>query len=73
MERLEEDVRKRYVPPVSIGLIHAALGDFDRAFEWFEKGIEANDTHLAFVNRSPAYEFVTKDPRWEEIRERIGL
>ena len=73
LSRLEQAANIRYVPPSAIGMIHAALGDFDRAFEWLEKGIEANDSHMPFIDQEPAYDFVRQDSRWAGIRERMGV
>jgi len=72
LSRLEQVANTRYVPPSAIGMIHAALGDLDRAFEWLEKGIEANDSHMPFIDQDPIYDFVREDSRWAGIRKRIG-
>ena len=37
IEELEELSNRTYVPPYSIGLIHASLGEKDEAFVWFER------------------------------------
>jgi DNA-binding winged helix-turn-helix (wHTH) protein/TolB-like protein/Tfp pilus assembly protein PilF len=70
---LKRQAEERYVSPLAIGLIHAALGETDEAFGWIER---------AYETRVPAMHQLTTDVRWEPLRgdpryaalvERMGL
>ena len=62
-----------------LALVHAGLGDFDQTFVWLERSIAdrslvgspGNPAHLLIV--SPLLEDVRRDPRFERLRERLGL
>jgi TolB-like protein/tetratricopeptide (TPR) repeat protein len=48
-----------------IGIVYAGLGDYDRAFEWLEKGIgEAQATQYIF---DPMFEDLQRDPRFRKL------
>jgi tetratricopeptide (TPR) repeat protein len=65
--------RTQYVQPLFFGLIHAALGDLDRAFEIYEQGLRERDC-LPVMNYSPVIgSGLRKDPRYASIVRRLGL
>jgi serine/threonine-protein kinase len=48
-----------------IGIVYAGLRDYDRAFEWFEKGIaEGQSTQYIF---DPMFEDLQRDPRFRKL------
>ena len=51
--------RQRYVPPYTIALLHAGMGDRERAMDWLERGVDARDVHMVFV---------PIDAKWDEFR-----
>jgi tetratricopeptide (TPR) repeat protein len=63
----------------ALALVHAGLGDFDQAFTWLDRSITdrslhggpGNPAHLLIV--SPLLEDLRRDPRFERVRERLGL
>src|SRR5262249_37164223 len=50
---LKERAPQRYVSPASIGLIYAALGDRDAAFEWLDRGYDDRSWWMISQGRSP--------------------
>lgn len=56
---LDERSREHFVPPYTIALVHAALGERDRAFEHLRRACDARDVHLAFL---------PVDCRWDDLR-----
>jgi hypothetical protein len=46
----------RYMPPYAVALVHAGLGDTERALEWLERAYTERDVHLIFL---------VVDPKWE--------
>jgi hypothetical protein len=75
--RLLDEVNARaasqYVQPLFHGLIHAAAGDFDKAFEVYERGLAERDC-LPIINYSPVEgSALRQDPRFAELMRRLGL
>ena len=62
-----------------LAVVHAGLGDFDEAFIWLDRsfadgslvGGPGNPVHLLLI--SPLWEDLRRDPRFERVRERLGL
>ena len=55
---LEARSKKEYVTAYAVALVHAALGDKDRAFAWLDKGVEERTHWLVWLER---------DLRWKPI------
>lgn len=72
LQRLLE-THDRYVPPTAIARIHAALGEADEAFRWLDRAASIHDDWLLFMDAWPRFEAIRDDPRFAEIRRRIGL
>jgi eukaryotic-like serine/threonine-protein kinase len=53
--------------------IYALLGDRERALEWFEEAYQARISNLVFLCRSPEFDSMRDDPRFQKVIERIGL
>lgn len=52
--------RERYVPPYAIALIHAGLGQQDRALEWLNRAYKVRDVHLVWL---------PMDSKWDPLRD----
>jgi tetratricopeptide (TPR) repeat protein len=50
---------------IGIGVVYAGLGDYDRAFEWIEKGIEEGQSPQYL--RDPMFEELHRDPRFARL------
>jgi tetratricopeptide (TPR) repeat protein len=50
-----------------LGLIHAALGDSDRAFTWFRRAVEERSGWIAYVRVDPRLDSLRTDPRSEGL------
>ncbi len=57
----------------SVVSVYAGLGEADRAFEWFERGLAVRDAGLLALRVSPPFDPLAADPRMERLAERIGL
>jgi hypothetical protein len=65
--------QSHYVQPLFFGLLHAALGDFDAAFEIYERGFRERDV-LPIMNYSPVVgSSLRQDPRYAALVRRLGL
>jgi TolB-like protein/DNA-binding winged helix-turn-helix (wHTH) protein len=67
---LEARARERYVPPYTIALIYAGLGEADAAFEWLERAFEAHDVHLTFTSVDPRWDALRNEPRFLSLLSR---
>jgi len=54
-------------------MVHIALGETDRAFEWLEKALEARDWQMALLRVEPAFDLLRSDKRFATLVERVGL
>ncbi len=72
---LETIAKDRYVSPYRIALIHAGLGDADRAFEWLEKACEERSVWLIHVHLrvDPRLATLHKDPRFAQLLQKMGM
>jgi eukaryotic-like serine/threonine-protein kinase len=52
---------------------HAAMGDFDRAFESLERAYQARSAGMIYLHLDPGYEPLRGDPRYTDLVNRIGL
>ena len=64
---LETTAERTYVDPFAIGMIHAALGDRDNAFVWFEKARAMRAENLLFYRYAPIMDPVRDDPRFASL------
>ncbi len=57
-----------------IGVVCMAVGEFDNAFQYFEKALEMHEGKLIYIKANMQYfpEFI-KDPRTKQLLEKIGL
>ena len=71
---LVEHRKNAYVSPLSIAVVCAGLDLVDEAFAWIERAVEQRDPQLAFhLVGASTFDGVSTDPRFAEIRRRIGL
>ncbi len=65
--------KQKYVSSLDLGVVHLALGEEDRAFEFFEKAYGERARGLVFVKMDPRFDPVRSDPRFHDLMRRIGL
>ena len=70
---LEAQGRGRYVSPVAFVMVHAALGETDRAFEWLDRAYAERRGWLAYLNVEPLLDGLRGDPRFRRLQERMRL
>ena len=71
--QLNEASKIHYVPPYVLGLVHAALGENDKAFSWLEKAYEQHDSYLVRLRVEPLMDPLRPDPRFERLLHRMNL
>lgn len=62
---------REHVMPRCFVLLHAALGELDRAFEWLDHAYEAHDPGLSLLRVMPLYAPLRCDPRFERMLQRL--
>jgi serine/threonine protein kinase/tetratricopeptide (TPR) repeat protein len=80
-DELVERAMKEAVPPVTIALAEQALGDYDSAFAWYERALDARDFLMVWLHVGPMFRIVpptqsypiTEDPRWVTLVRRVGV
>jgi len=65
--------KQRYVSPYEIGVIYVGLGQFDRAFEWFDQAVQQRSGWLSYLDVEPRLDVLRHDARFAELRRRVGL
>lgn len=50
-----------------LGLIHAALGDADRAFNWFATAVQERSGWIAYIRVDPRLDAFRRDPRFDHL------
>jgi TolB-like protein/Flp pilus assembly protein TadD len=75
-ERILEELSARSpggdTQPISLTQVYSGLGNIDAAFEWLEKSVSQGDPAAAFIGL-PAMDPLREDPRFDDIRKRLGL
>jgi len=71
--RLQEHIRQNGIGTYEVGLVYAALGDKDSAFEWLEKAYAIRDKGLTFLKVDPCLDPLRSDPRFQDLLRRVGL
>ena len=71
--RLDQISRGKYVTPYGVALVYAGLGDQDGAFAWLDKAYEGRSHWLVWLNRDPRWDRLRSDPRFADLKKRVGL
>ncbi len=62
-----------YVSPFAIAISHAGLGDWDAAFEWWNRAIDVRDPLIVPIKNLPIFDPVRNDPRYSPMLRRMNL
>jgi eukaryotic-like serine/threonine-protein kinase len=73
LTQLEELSSRHHVSPLAFAMIHTALGDLEKAYEWWEKAVEERETWLALVLREPLYAEPLAGPRYQALLRKANL
>jgi len=68
---MEEAAKYAYVSSLHFAVIHAKLGQNDRAFAWLEKAFEERQPWLGQLRVDPQFEALRSDPRFADLVRRI--
>jgi tetratricopeptide (TPR) repeat protein len=73
LTEMEEMKKSRYISNFDFALVYAGLDDFDKAFEFLERGFRNHDGNLVYVKADPLLAELRNDPRYFSLASRIGL
>jgi len=76
LRELKEESSRRSIDPVNLAIIHAGLGENDRAFDWLERAYKdrSGPPYIHFRNQGGlALGVLRSDPRWPGFAQRKGL
>lgn len=73
LDELDELSKHRYVSSYRVALIHSALGDRDRAFEWLGHALRERDSWLVWLNVDPSLDDLRPAPRFADLVRHVGL
>jgi TolB-like protein/Tfp pilus assembly protein PilF len=65
--------KRKYVSPLSRALVHAALGDKDRAFQLLEEAYQERASWLAYLRVEEMFDPLRSDPRFQDLLRRMNL
>jgi tetratricopeptide (TPR) repeat protein len=69
----ESHSERQFVPPYNLAVIHAGLGDVDRAFALLDESVTRNDTESMILPVDPRLDALRRDPRYAALLRRMGL
>ena len=73
LAELEEASTQRYVSAYEFAVIHAGLGNKEKAFDWLDRACEERSTWFAMIARDPRFDALHDEPRFKELLGRLGL
>jgi TolB-like protein/tRNA A-37 threonylcarbamoyl transferase component Bud32/Tfp pilus assembly protein PilF len=62
-----------YVLPTDVAELYGLAGEEAQALAWLEKGLEARDPNMAFINVDPTFESLRSQPRFQALVRRMNL
>lgn len=65
--------RSAFVPAFDLGLMRAALGDTDRAFDWLRQSCDRKELELTSISFHVGADPIRQDPRFSELLACVGL
>ena len=73
LAQLQERSQQTYVQPMWIAVIHAALGEKDRAHDWMQRAEEDRSAWLLFLKVDPVFDSMRQEPWFAELTRRVGI
>jgi tetratricopeptide (TPR) repeat protein len=63
----------RYASAYAIAVIHAGLGDRERALAYLDAAYDERSHWLVWLKRDPRWNDIRSDPRFQELVRKVGL
>jgi tetratricopeptide (TPR) repeat protein len=73
LNEIHDRARTRYVSPVALTKLYAALGEANEAFDWLEQAYRERRGWLAYLKIEPTLDPLRPDARFQSLLERMRL
>ena len=73
LEQMHRRASYAFVPPTSLAMVHAALGEKDAALGELARAYDVRDTRLVELKGDPSWDSLRNEPRFEALAHRLGL
>jgi eukaryotic-like serine/threonine-protein kinase len=73
LEELNASARREYVSPAWFAMVHAGLGDKDRAFAYLDSAYQDRSREVMFLKVAPWWDNLRSDPRFQTLLRKVGL
>jgi TolB-like protein/tetratricopeptide (TPR) repeat protein len=70
---LTEFSKRKDITPIAYAVAYMDVGDKDRAFEWFEKGVEEHSMFIDELKVEPMYDNLRSEPRFTTLLRKMRL
>jgi hypothetical protein len=70
---LERMAEAGYVESYPIAQVHIALGNMEQAMKFANKSLDEREPFSAFLKLDPEFDPLREDPRFGELRSRLGF
>lgn len=72
VEKLRRTAAEEYMKPYFLGMAYVAAGEFDNAFEWFERAIQERNEWMVWFGVDPKLDVIRNDERYRRILEKTN-
>jgi len=73
LRKIEDQAKESYVPPYSIAILHAGLGEKAQTLEWLERAFQDRSLRPVWLKSDPRLDFLRQDRELGELVRRVGL
>ena len=73
LEELLRRSQSHYVPPFHIAAVYKQLDDSQQALTWLEKAYQERDPKMTFLKAGVGWKKLEADPRFQDIKRRVGI
>lgn len=71
--QMPQNPPEAYVPDYGVAILHARVGDKDKALESLEKAYAKRELAMTEIGIEPAFDSLRPDPRFQSLLHRVGL
>ncbi len=71
--RFRELRERRYAMAYGVALVYAGLAENEEAFRWLDKAYDERSHWLVWLSVDPRWNGLRPDPRFDQLRRRVGL
>ena len=73
LRQLEDYAKESYVPPYSIAIVHAGLGEQAQTLEWLERAFQDRSLRPVWLKFDPRLDALRQDGKLTSLTQRLGL